>query len=121
MNALSFALYFAIAGFTLYLMIIGKALILPFVVAIVFWYLISTLAKTYSKFGTWGFIVPSWLAMTFAALTFVAALSALVDLTSSNIGQVVNAAPTYQANVERLLQKAVTYLGFSLIFSRIFE
>ncbi len=111
MNLLSFALYFAIAGFTLYLMIVGKALILPFVVAIVFWYLISTLAKTYSRLGTWGFTLPSWLAMTFAVLTFVAALSALVDLTSTNIGEVVKAAPTYQANVERLLQQAVTFLG----------
>jgi predicted PurR-regulated permease PerM len=111
MNLLSFALYFAIAGFTLYLMIIGKALILPFVVAIVFWYLISTLAKTYARLGTWGYTVPPWLAMTFAVLTFVAVLSALVDLTSDNIGQVVKAAPTYQTNVERLLQQAVTYLG----------
>jgi len=111
MNLLSFSLYTALAGFTLYLLIVGKALILPIVVAVVFWYLIFTLAQTYSRLGTWGFKLPSWLAMAFAVLTFVALLVAFVDLTRNNVEQVVAAAPAYQANLEKLLNQAVAFLG----------
>ncbi|MBT5434476.1 MAG: AI-2E family transporter [Alphaproteobacteria bacterium] len=111
MNLLSFSLYTAIAGFTLYLLIVGKALILPIVVAVVFWYLIATLARTYSQLGTWGFRLPGWLAMTFAVLTFVALLVAFVDLTRNNVEQVVAAAPAYQANLEKLLNQALAFLG----------
>ncbi len=111
MNLLSFALYAAIAVLTLYLLIVGKALILPFVVAVVFWYLIATLARTYARVGTRGYTVPGWLAMTLAVLSFVAVLIAFVDLTRDNIEQVAAAAPVYQTNLEHLLNKAVAFLG----------
>ena len=115
MTLLSFALYAAVAALTLYLLIVGKALILPFVVAVVFWYLIAALARTYGRLGTWGYRVPDWLAMTFAILSFVALLVAFVDLTRSNIEQVVAAAPSYQANLERLVNDAVALLGLGQI------
>lgn len=114
MAPLGFALYAAIAGFTFYLLIVGKALILPFVVAIVFWYLIATLARTYARLGTWGVRMPSWLATVFAVLTFVALLSAFIDLTRNNISQVVAVAPTYQANLEGLAARLVTLTGFHI-------
>ncbi|MBN35712.1 MAG: permease [Rhodospirillaceae bacterium] len=115
MNLLSFSLYAAIAGFTLYILVVGKALILPFAVAVVFWYLIATLARTYSRMGAWGFRIPGWLAMTLACLTFFAVLSAFVDLTRDNIEQVVAAAPVYQANLERLLNDVVALLGIEKV------
>ncbi|MBC6440121.1 MAG: AI-2E family transporter [Rhodospirillales bacterium] len=111
MNLLSFTLYTAIAGLTLYLLIVGRALILPFVVALVFWYLIATLARIYGQLGTWGYRVPGWMGMTLAILTFVAVLAAFVDLTRSNINDVVGAAPLYQANLERVFRELIAFLG----------
>lgn len=114
MSLRSFALTIAVAAFTFYLLIVGKALILPIVVAIVFWFLIATLAQTYGRLGTWGYRMPSWLAMTFAILTFVAALMAFIDLTRDNVSQVVAVAPTYQKNLEALADRAVTLTGFNI-------
>lgn len=114
MPPLSFVLYAAVAGMTFYLLIVGKALILPFVVAIVFWYLIATLARTYERLGPWGMRMPSWLATGFAVLTFVALLSAFIDLTRNNISQVVSVAPIYQANLEGLAEHLVELTGFHI-------
>jgi len=114
MALLNFALYAAIATLTFYLLIVGKALLLPFVVAIVFWYLIATLARIYARVGTWGVRLPSWLATVFAVLTFVAVLSAFIDLTRENISQVVAVAPTYQANLEGLAERLVTLTGYHI-------
>ncbi|MDA0218312.1 MAG: AI-2E family transporter [Proteobacteria bacterium] len=114
MALLNFALYAAIATLTFYLLIVGKALILPFVVAIVFWYMIATLARLYGRAGTWGMRMPSWLATVFAVLTFVALLSGFIDLTRDNISQVVAVAPIYQANLENLAERLVTLTGYHI-------
>lgn len=111
MSLLSFALYAAVAAFTFYLLIVGKALILPFAVAVVFWYLIATLAQTYGRAARWGIRVPRWLAMTLAVLTFIAAVWAFVALTRDNVVQVVNLAPIYQQNLERLMQSGLALVG----------
>ena len=111
MRLLGFALWTAIAGFTLWLLVVGKALFLPFVVAVVFWYLIATLTKACGHLGTWGFRVPGWLALAFAIAAFVAVLAFLVDLTLANVERVVEAAPVYQANLERLFVDAVAFAG----------
>jgi AI-2 transport protein TqsA len=114
MAPLNFVIYAVIATLTFYLLIVGKALLLPFVVAIVFWYLIATLAGFYRRVGTWGMRMPGWLATVFAVLTFVAILSAFVDLTRDNVTQVVAVAPTYQANLEGLADRLVTLTGYHI-------
>lgn len=113
MKLFGFALWTAIAGFTLWLLVVGKALILPLIVAVVFWYLIATLTKAYGHVGTWGYRVPGWLARTLAVATFVALLAFLIDLTLANIEKVVEAAPVYQANLERLFGKTVAFIGIA--------
>lgn len=114
MAPLNFVLYAVIATLTFYLLIVGKALLLPFVVAIVFWYLIATLAGFYRRVGTWGMRMPGWLATVFAVLTFVAILSALVDLARDNVTQVVAVAPTYQSNLEGLAERLVALTGYHI-------
>ena len=111
MTLLGFSLYAAIAALTLYLLIVGKALILPFVVAVVFWYLIAVLARAYGDVGIRGRRVPGRLATVFAILSFVAVLVAFVDLARDNVERVVAAAPAYQANLERLAGNVVALLG----------
>ncbi len=104
------ALWAAIAGFTLWLLVVGKALILPIVVAVVFWYLVATLTRAYGRMGV---RVPGWLALTLAVATFGMLFAFLVDLTLANIEKVVEAAPAYQVNLERLFASAVAFIGIA--------
>ncbi len=106
MRPASFALYAAIAGFSFYLLVVGRALILPFVVAVTFWYLIWTLARSWGRLG-----LPGWLALTLALASFAALLAAFVELTLGHIERVVEAAPIYQANLEARLGEAAAFLG----------
>ena len=111
MKLASFALYAAIAGFSFYLLIVGRALILPFVVAVVFWYLIWTLARSWGRLRLGGRHLPGKLALALALATFAALLAAFVDLTLGNIERVVAAAPVYQDNLEARLGEAAALLG----------
>ena len=107
----AFALYTAMAALTLYMLVVGKALILPFVVAVACWYLVAALARGYAGLGAKGRHMPGWLAMTLAILSFAILLAAFVDLTRSNIEKVVAAAPLYQANFERLVDEGAALAG----------
>jgi predicted PurR-regulated permease PerM len=111
MPLLSFALYAIIAALTFYLLIVGKALLLPVVVAIVFWYLTATLATSYRRIHFGRHNLPGWLSLTLAILTFVALLTGVIEMARSNVDQVVAAAPVYQTNLENLIDKIYGLFG----------
>ncbi len=104
-----------LAGFSFYLLIVGKDLIEPFVVAVVFWFLISTLTEVYDRFGNRGHRLPKWVALVLAIATFIGMFALFVDLVSANITQVVEAAPVYQANLERLMADTAATLGLGSV------
>ncbi len=113
MTLLSFALYAVIAALSFYLLIVGKALLLPVVVAVVFWYLIATLSKSYGRIHLGSHNLPGWASVTLAILTFVALLTGVIEMARSNIEDVVAAAPTYQTNLENLIDKVYRLFGVS--------
>ncbi len=111
MSVLSFALYAVIAALSFYLLIVGKALLLPVVVAVVFWYLIATLSSTYRRIHVGDIRLPGWASLTLAILTFVGLLTGVIEMARGNISDVVAAAPTYQANLEGLIDRVYSMIG----------
>jgi len=111
MSLFSFALYAIVAALGFYLLIVGKALLLPVVVAIVFWYLIATLASSYGRIQVGRHGLPGWASLSLAILTFVALLTGVIEMARGNVEDVVAAAPTYQANLEALIDKVYRWFG----------
>ena len=111
MTMLSFVLYAMIAALSFYLLIVGKALLLPVVVAVVFWYLIATLATSYGRIHLGRHNLPGWASLTLAILTFIALLTGVIEMARSNVEDVVAAAPTYQTNLENLIDKVYRFIG----------
>lgn len=113
MSVLSFALYAVIAALSFYLLIVGKALILPVVVAIVFWYLIATLASTYGRIHLGRIRLPHWAGLSLAILSFIALLTGVIEMARNNVADVVAAAPIYQTNLEGLINRTYGMIGIS--------
>ncbi|MDE0046261.1 MAG: AI-2E family transporter [bacterium] len=102
-------LWAAVTGFSLWLVVEGRALILPFVVAVVLWYLIATLRQVYARVrGS-----PGWLTLLLAVATVIALVAVLVELTLANVNAVVDAAPLYQANLVRHFGDAAAFFGIA--------
>lgn len=113
MNIINLFSWFGLVVLSFYLIIVGKTLLIPLVIAIVIWYLINALTRNYQHLmrgltrGNW--YPPYALGLTAAILTFVAVIWFVIVLTSSNITQVIDKAPEYQANLRQLLSDALLF------------
>ena len=104
---------FALAGFlaalVVYLLVVGQTILLPLVIAIVFWFLINLLSDVFGKIRMGGDPLPRLARYILSFLTFFAIIWGVVELIALNINGVVRVAPVYQANLE---ERWVNILAF---------
>jgi len=81
-------------------LMVGKAILLPFVAAIVIWYLIYTLAMSFRQVPMVGKKLPYWMTMMLSFAVIFIALWLFSQLVSSNISQLIAVVPSYH---ERLI------------------
>lgn len=112
MKLVNFCMIAALVVLSFYLLIVGQRLLLPLVIALVFWFLINLLADSFGQINFGGVKLPTWSCYGFAFLTFVGVIWALVKLISMNIDGVVDVAPAYQANLEARLDDLLIYFKF---------
>ena len=111
MKLVNFTLIAALVVLTFYLLIVGQRLLLPLVIALVFWYLINMMANSFKRMQLAGKPLPNWTRYTLAILVFVGIIWAVVKLISMNIDGVIQVAPTYQANLEARMNSFLMYFG----------
>ena len=82
-----------------YLLIVGKALLLPLIIAIALWYLINTLASAFAVISVAGFHFPQPVCLLASILTFLLLILALVNFLGSTFDDVLEVMPEYQQNL----------------------
>ena len=83
-----------------YVLVVGQTILLPLVIAIVFWYLITLLSEGFGKIKLGEKTLNKLSRYILSFLVFFAIIWGLVELIAINIGGVVRVAPVYQANLE---------------------
>lgn len=111
MGIISYAGGLGIIALSVFIMVVGRDLIVPFLISVVIWYLINTLADYYHKIKIGSFILPKTLCFIAALLTMGVALYLLVDMIANNIADVRAAAPVYQENLSSLAARIYALLG----------
>jgi len=105
------ALWAIVFAASVYLLVAGRGLLLPFVLGIVLWYMIDALADAFEhpRFGHWQ--LPRWLALIAA----VCVMSGLVWVVGRTIGRnvtaVAAASPTYERKLQLLINQAAGMVG----------
>ncbi len=84
-----------------YILVVGQSVLLPLVIAIVFWYLITVLSEVFGKIKIGDHPLNKLTRYIFSFLTFFAIIWGFVKLIAINIEGVVRVAPIYQANLEK--------------------
>ncbi len=100
MKTLNFTAIAVLVIAIFYVLIVGEALLLPLVVAVALWYLINLLASGFRQIPIGVYRIPRPLCLLAAVLTFIALGWAVVNFIGSNIADVRQVIPTYQANIE---------------------
>ncbi len=77
----------------------------------IIWYLINALKRTVEqRTGAKG-----WVSMTVSILVIIVGIALIVQLISGNIAAVSDAAPNYQANLEKFLEGAMALVGMDRV------
>lgn len=113
MGILSYAGGLGLISLTVYIMVIGRDLLVPFMISIAIWYLINILSDYYHKITIGKWQVPRWMSYTASLLTIILVLNFLIGMISSNISEVRDAAPLYQENFTKLTAKIFAIFGIN--------
>ena len=121
MTLARFALWLFILTLCGWLLIVGRNLLLPLVLALVFWYLINALANTYARLHVGSFSLPRSIALTAAIITAVAFMWILGSIVGSNVSEVIKAAPGYEERLQKVVDSITGYFGVTrLVLSDLF-
>ena len=105
----AFGVTFGIAALMTYVLVTGRDLLIPFAIAVMIWYVIIALSRLIEV----QLSAQSWLSLSASIIFFVVVLGLIVELISGNITAVRDAAPTYQANLEKLVESAMKLSGLT--------
>jgi len=101
------ALYFAslavLIGAAVTLLAAGRAMIMPFLIAVVVWFLINILAEYFRKVRIGGSGIPGWLALAAAGGSIVALLAVSIEILLRTVNAMMAAAPLYQGRFQEMV------------------
>lgn len=85
-----------------WLLAAGRTLLLPFVIALIVWYLINALSGLFRKIpiGTWR--LPGWVALPLSLVAIFLAATLVFDMVTVNLAQLARDAPAYQTRLEQV-------------------
>lgn len=96
---------------TVHILISGSDLLIPFVIAVVIWYLIISITSAIQKVSFFKHHAPYPLSLLLAMCVCVAILYTVFNLISSNIAEIISAVPMYQERFMNLITKTLDYFG----------
>lgn len=106
-NALANSFYFfGTIIFIGYLLHVGKPFLQPVIIAVVFWYLIISLAKVFNH-PYKNFQLPKPLSLPLAIIACVAFVGLTSSIVSNNLEQINDKLPEYRINLTNLTQSAL--------------
>lgn len=90
-----------------YLLSVGQSILVPFVIAVFFWYLINAMAHKITQYSRIKYKYSKWLSI----LIMLFMVIGFVNLTQNNVQSFIAQLPDYQKNVEHLFSTYVSALG----------
>ena len=96
---ISFAAGLALVWIIGSLLIAGRGILIPIVMAIFLWHLLNTINSGVQKIPFMGPRLPTWLSMILSLLVVVILMDMLINIISNNVNEVIAASPRYQESL----------------------
>lgn len=87
-----------------YLLIAGRGLLMPLIIAVFIWNLLNTIHNAIQKTPMVGSRLPYWLSMILSLFAVTILVKLLIDIITDNVSEVILASPRYQENLMHILQ-----------------
>ncbi len=96
-----------------WLLVTGRALILPFVIALIVWYLINALSHGFQLIPLGRFRLPGWVAFPLSLVTIFMAATFVFDMVAVNLAQLARDAPVYQTRLEEVFSQVSAMIALN--------
>ena len=103
-RAISISLVILATIAVFYVLVVGQAFLVPLAVAVMIWYVINALSRTYARIIPW-LNRESWITTIAALVSIALFISFAVDMVQNNVADVTAAAPRYKSNIIELANK----------------
>jgi predicted PurR-regulated permease PerM len=105
-------LWVVILAATIWLLVVGRGLLLPLVLGLVVWYMVDAAADSFEKLHFGRHRLPRWTAVVAAIACIAVFFWFLGTVIGRNIKAVLAAAPDYETRLETMLHRGAQLLGF---------
>ncbi len=112
-NLMAFGVSLGIVALSIVLLVTGRDILIPLALAVMIWYLLDALVRLFGRIRIAGWRLPGWVNLPASLIAVIVALVVIGNMISDNIAQVIEAAPVYQANLERLIARVAGFFGFT--------
>jgi AI-2 transport protein TqsA len=110
-SLLNVTLALVLVCLTGWLLVVGRALLLPFVTALIVWYLINALASGLRAIPLGSWRLPALPALLIALIIIFVAATFMFDLVAANLTQLARDTPGYQARLEQVFASLSAMAG----------
>lgn len=93
------------------LLVIGKSLLVPFAIALIIWYVIDAIALKIQQLAIHGIQPFQHVSLFLALLVVILLFSGMIAMIGDTVEQVKIAAPEYQDNVSKILERFASVTG----------
>lgn len=109
-----FAASAGVAALTLYLLVVGQDIVMPFVLAIFLAYLILAAAHALQRIPLGKRRLPGGVSLALAVVALIGLIGLLVQIVAGNISAVVEAAPGYQDRLQAMLTQVNAWIAAAI-------
>lgn len=101
------------------LLVLGKEILIPLIVAIVIWFIIKELREFFDQVYWIKNKLPKWLRSTIASLIVFSSLAVIFSLLANNMNELKNSLPVYEKNI--VYAKLLINKTFSIDLNNLFS
>lgn len=100
-----------------YLLVEGRSLLIPIVIAIFIWHLLNTIKGGVKHIPYIGARLPDWASMLLALLVVAGLSMILINIISNNVSDLIAVAPRYQENLTNIFNSVDQRFHIRSLFS----
>ena len=98
-------------------LIIGKGILIPFIFALIFWFLTTEIRKTIYKLPFAKRYIPRWLSNVLVFTLIILSFGFVSEIITNSISKLSTSYTQYQPNLDAIIQKLNTYFHIDIIKS----
>lgn len=115
-KTVTFAAGFIIVYLCGILLIAGRSLLIPFVIALLIWHFLNAIHHSIRLLPKIGSRLPYWVSYTLTLLIMGLLVNVLFNIISNNVTNVIDSSPRYQENIHSILSRVDNTLHFKSMF-----